>query len=419
MMNYDLPSPTIIMITHVVPFSPAAGNEIRILKMLQWLKKEGYRTILLLNHASLDPNVLKALKEIVDAVHLIDVDESEVDLEVLSSHDYNYSAFFYSFIKRIMNGLKVSFAKLFMKKALQHEIESKLAKKSLSPDKLMYMTHQLCIKYKPLAVIAEYIFTTPCLDVVPSGVLKIVDTHDMFSRRNQEELLYCTPREERNYLLKSDVVIAIQPEEERMFQKLVPEREILTIGIDYEVITEIDNRLVVPGTILFVGSDNALNIAGLKDFYNNAWPVIRDKNPDAVLRIVGKIGNHFQSDDERMQIVGWVEDLDDEYKKANVLINPTVAGTGLKIKSIEALCNAKPLVATPNSVEGLLITDDPPFIVCHNWPAFANAVLMLLESKSKRIDLQSRALQFARLNFSSEKNYTPLSERLRQCCMKE
>src|SRR5512143_2035634 len=63
---------TIIIVSHVVPVPPSAGNELRILRMMTWLKGQGYRLVLLLNHAPLPRWSIEALETVVDEVHLID-----------------------------------------------------------------------------------------------------------------------------------------------------------------------------------------------------------------------------------------------------------------------------------------------------------------------------------------------------------
>ncbi len=408
-------SPTILIISHVVPFPPAAGNEIRILKMIRWLKKEGYRIVFLLNGDGLEPSVLGSLDEVVDRVHLVG-DNYGTDFKTRCTRKE-----FGESLKKKLVGLMANTFLCDQKR--QKKIRSDAVKKSLAHERLIQITGFLCRKYDPCAVIAEYIFAAPCLDAVPPGILRIVDTHDMFSRKKEQVLslgiddsLPCTPREERNYLLKCDLVIAIQANEARMFRELVPERDVITVGIDYDVVSQADNGAVVPGLILFVGSDNPLNVHGLKEFYCHAWPAIRAGNPGAVLRVIGKIGKHFSTDDERVQVAGWVQDLDEEYRNAAVVINPIVAGTGLKIKSVEALCRAKPLVGAPNSFEGLYFNGDPPFVVCGDWPGFSETVLSLLASEEKRQVLQERALRFARENFCGEKIYAPLIHGLRFFC---
>src|SRR5450631_16299 len=64
-------TPTILIVSHVVPFPPAAGNEIRILKMIQWLRRQGYRVVYLLNAKTLKPEKWQALRMVVDELHLV------------------------------------------------------------------------------------------------------------------------------------------------------------------------------------------------------------------------------------------------------------------------------------------------------------------------------------------------------------
>jgi glycosyltransferase involved in cell wall biosynthesis len=384
--------PTILMVTHVVPFPPSAGNEIRILNLVKWLKRKGFRIVLLLKTDKLNPGIRESLNEIFHKVHLIG--------------DFRLHELF-----------KLIVGKVFPWRKDKNRPVS--AKESLAPDSLIQMTKMLCNKYHPFAVIAEYIFTAPCLDVVPQGTLKIIDTHDMFSRKKAlvnsfgiDDPFCCTEAEERAYLLKSDLIMAIQTKEAEIFKGLVPEKEVITVGIDFDVVSGVDNSLVVPGTVLVVGSDNPLNVHGLNEFLRHAWPVVCRRFPEARLRILGKVGNHVTSEDCSIQKVGWVADLNEEYRKAEIVINPTIAGTGLKIKSVEALCWAKPLIGTPNSVDGLPIEGETPFFVARDWSEFSEKILELLVGANARYSLQLRAWEYSKENLYPEKVYTPLARAL-------
>jgi hypothetical protein len=283
-------------------------------------------------------------------------------------------------------------------------------KRDLCPRDLVQQTYQVCTKHNPQLVIAEYIFTAPCLDVTPPGTLKIIDTHDMFSRRNPNEALYCTPEEERNYLLKADLIMAIQNEEARMFQALVPERNVITIGVDYDVASaSMDSELEL-NTAMIAASDNNANVLGVDGFCSNAWPLVQKELPDARLRIIGKVCEKVVFSNERIQSVGWVVDLKKEYGRAQIVINPTQYGTGLKIKTVEALCNGKAFVGTPNSVEGLPDEDPKPYIVCPDWERFANSIVQLMTSQQTRIEYEKRAREYASKHFISELCYAPLHE---------
>ena len=410
--------PMILVVSHVIPYPPSAGNEIRILKMLKWFQEQGYNIILLLNQEKVNDDLRKKLELIFDHIHLI-------------SDDYEDEA-----IRRTKRYFKaeLSLFKLFKNSNIFHifsgiNYESKTKsielKKWFASDQLMKASKYLYNKYKPIIVMVEYIFTSPCLKAIPEGVLKIIDTHDMFSRKREQvikygidDLLWCTRREERHYLLNANLIIAIQSHEARMFQRLVAERDVITVGIDFDILSELDNSSVVPGTILIVGSDNALNIHGLHEFYSKAWPEIKLKHPIATLCVVGKLANCLQTEDTQVRLSGWVNDLNEEYRKAAVVVNPTFAGTGLKIKSVEALCNGKALVSTPNGVEGIEAGDiEAPYQIALDWASFATKVVLLLKSDDKRNHLQKCALKYAQENFYKDKIYTQLKERLKNKCV--
>jgi len=271
---------TILVVSHVVPYPPAAGNEIRILKMLDWLKAEGFSIILLLNHSALPAERHQELERLFHRVHYIGNDYGD-NLRPLPKRRLGATL---RDALSVFLGHSAAMHRLVFGQDREKKVKSDGVKKYLAADRLMQITEYLCREYKPCAVLGEYIFTAPCMDVVPDGILKIIDTHDMFSRKKEQVLAYgiddplpCSTREERNYLLKTDLVIAIQSNEARLFRNLVMERDVITVGIDFETIENKDNGAVVPGKILVVGSDNPLNQHGLRQFHDHAWPAIRSQ----------------------------------------------------------------------------------------------------------------------------------------------
>jgi glycosyltransferase involved in cell wall biosynthesis len=400
MTNSVLTGKTILIISHILPYPPAAGNEYRLLRLLNWLKEQDCKLVFLHN-----------------AAHLSDAEKSNVLTIVDSVYLRNDALFQDSWIESFVKRMKTKLYgyplvnKLSNYRATAFD-PSKETKKSLAPDELVRATRILCRKYKPFGILAEYIFTTPCLEGVPPNIVKLIDTHDMFCRRDKSEHIYCTPEEERNYLLRGDIIIAIQEEEAKLFRELVPERKVVTAGVDYGVADILDNSAVVPSRILVVGSDNPANVSGLSDFLRIAWPLIRVAVPESCLRIVGKLAGKVECDDDRVERVGWAKDIDQEYREACVVINPTSIGTGLKIKTVEALCRIKPLVSTENGVEGLPSYKVKPFIATRDMEAFAQNVIVLLTDNAKRLELQRNAHAYAKDTFSSRQVYAELFDAL-------
>jgi glycosyltransferase involved in cell wall biosynthesis len=89
-----------------------------------------------------------------------------------------------------------------------------------------------------------------------------------------------------------------------------------------------------------------------------------------------------------------------------------LAGTGLKIKTVEALCHGAAVVAWPNGVDGLGRALPGAFRVAESWEGFAEAVVDLLRNPLERARQQEAALAYARESFARDAVYAPLKKAL-------
>jgi glycosyltransferase involved in cell wall biosynthesis len=209
-----------------------------------------------------------------------------------------------------------------------------------------------------------------------------VDTHDVFSTKREKVLqfgvddMHVTPHEEKCRLRHADLVLAIQEGERRELQRLLGGKPILTVGVDFDVVE--DSSIPSSRTILCVGSGNSSNAKGLRDFIRFAWQQIRKDVPDAELLVVGDVGQAIAGDVPGVVRLGRVADLDPIYARARLVINPAVAGTGIKIKTLEALCHLRPIVTWPNGIEGLHPELAGLCVIVRDWYEFAQEVKELL-----------------------------------------
>jgi hypothetical protein len=225
----------------------------------------------------------------------------------------------------------------------------------------------------------EYIWMTRFLPFVRADVLKVIDTVDVFSSIEQKVGMFglrdigINGDEEAERLCRADLIIAIQDEEQRELQRLVPLVPVITAGVDFDVVG--DGEGAIDGRLLYVASGNPRNCKGLSDFVRLAWPRIRRRVAHAELVVVGGVGKVLAAlNVPGVSVVGAVEDTSPLYREAALIINPVIAGTGLKIKTVEALSHLRPIVTWPAGVEGL----DPRLaarcLVARDWYEFANVV---------------------------------------------
>jgi glycosyltransferase involved in cell wall biosynthesis len=128
--------------------------------------------------------------------------------------------------------------------------------------------------------------------------------------------------------------------------------------------------------VLFVGPGfYEANSSGLAWFMAEVWPLVKQRVSGAHIRIVGVGWERFEPHPDA-SFVGWRELLVDEYSGARVIIAPLFAGGGTKLKILEAMAAARPVVTTPLGAEGL-----PPsqgMRVCSDRYAFASEVIRFL-----------------------------------------
>lgn len=118
------------------------------------------------------------------------------------------------------------------------------------------------------------------------------------------------------------------------------------------------------------------NDDGLRSFLRTVWPLVLDRVPSARLRVIGRearpeLVSMVAALGDSVIIEGYIADLGDALGQVAALVNPLRFGSGIKLKVIEALGRALPVVSTPVGAEGIesgpdtgvLVGEDPADLV--------------------------------------------------------
>lgn len=226
-------------------------------------------------------------------------------------------------------------------------------------DNIGSIVSNLCLEKNIDIVLVNYIFQSKLLEYLPAHILKIIDTHDKFTDRHimmqknglQPDFFYTVAEEEKKGLDRADIVLAIQENEAKHFRSLTRKEVIVMPHIE----THHDIKLK-PFTHLekigFIGSGNSVNTKSINLFIDRFIEVLAKKY-NVELHIAGSICNKIQIEHPSIHKLGFVESADDFYAQMDLIINPLVLGTGLKIKSVEAIAYGVPIISTDIGFEGL------------------------------------------------------------------
>ncbi|WP_322103445.1 glycosyltransferase [Paraburkholderia sp. J41] len=394
-----------MMVTHVLPYPPAAGNEIRIYKMLRWLRAQGYAMTL----------VIKPLGD------------EEVSNECISG------------LRGVVDNLYVFDNRVIPRPAGPNARTSALIDSDLDDARLSELQDGFCPAWfvdeiaaiaaavRPDVVVSQYVFMSRILTLPEcADTLRVIDAHDLFCRKQatveqygiKDYGLSLTDEQERKLLKRADAILAIQRVEQDEIEKLVPERKALLTSFDLDIHHAVPSRMVA-GRVLIVASGNEFNVRGTQDFLSYTWPLVKARNPGAHLHVIGRVCREVWCDDPSVSLLGFVENLEREYEEAQVVVNPCRVGTGLKIKTIEALAWGKAHVAWPSAADGLRELGDVPVLIATNVVEFARDIASVLESDTRRQSLQLAAHAFIGEHFEAGNVYRSFAEAIDNCRLLE
>jgi len=415
------PRPRVVIVSHLCPFPPVHGNRARLVGLLEWLRNKSFAITFILQ--PLDVENAHGVEELARVVDRLDVvREPSSPRSLISRVSRIVGSIARLLLPTQVVDLLVRVARTSIPRPPSSgERSSGSVARERDIDDWCWPTTRVAVRRavrreRPIAVIAEYALLSKCLEDVSPPVMRVIDTVEVFFRNSHhfqteglEVPVVCTPTSEKRALSRADLLVAIQKNDARALQECCPGTRVVTVPHFCKQGVGRGDRPET-GTILYVGSSNAFNVHGLRQFLDRAWPEIVGRVPEATLRIVGSVPKADGSDGAKILHVGRVtdEELAQEYRTANVVINPQVAGTGLKIKCVEALSAGCPLVTNAAGADGLEEGAGSAFCVAKDWGEFADHVVTLLRDTNERRALETQARIFARRMFSVDSAFAEL-----------
>jgi glycosyltransferase involved in cell wall biosynthesis len=158
-----------------------------------------------------------------------------------------------------------------------------------------------------------------------------------------------------------------------------------------------------PPILLFVGSlTTRPNEEACRLMVDSIMPLVWRQDPDVQLRLVGRHSETVARlhAPPRVVVTGFVEDLESELVKADVVVAPFISGGGTRIKILEAFRAGRPVVSTSIGIEGIDATDGVHALIRNEPAAFANACLTILHDPQMAEEIAAAACDLAEDRYS-------------------
>ena len=147
----------------------------------------------------------------------------------------------------------------------------------------------------------------------------------------------------------------------------------------YKNVEEGDSTMV-----LHLGGHDMRKMQGLRRLIENAWPLVRAQRPDAKLCLGGRGSERLSDPESGIEGMGFVEDECEFLSKGAIFVNPQESGSGIKLKSLNALAAGKVLVAKQNGVQGVGGQNYIDYWAANSDEEMAGFILNMIENEDER-----------------------------------
>jgi glycosyltransferase involved in cell wall biosynthesis len=201
---------------------------------------------------------------------------------------------------------------------------------------------------------------------------------------------------EQRWLPRFDRILATSRHDAKLMQRIAPDAKVTVYpnALPFMVPPPRADR----ADIVFSGNlEYAPNIGAVRFFHRHVWPALQSRWPGLKWKILSKnpgLIRELTVGDPRIEITGFVEDAVAVIAQSQVAIVPLFAGSGTRIKILEAWAAGTPVVSTTLGAEGLEYRDREHLILADDAESFTATVseLLALPVNRERIGAAGRRL---------------------------
>ena len=252
----------------------------------------------------------------------------------------------------------------------------------------------------PQSMYAQVVFDSHNVESI--RVKEIVAMRSAVYRAATGGILKRVRKQEQGVLQQTSSTIACSEIDAMILQRMCPSARVRVV----------ENGVAIPAsfrpagensrTILFLASlDYAANIDSLCYLLREIYPRMRGvKLVVAGSNATREVLKLMRSPEaEGVEFLGQVDNPSVLMRRADVLVVPLRAGSGTRLKIVEAFALGLPVVSTPKGCEGLPVEDGVHVRLAQSPSHFASCVEELIDDRDTSLLIAANAWRFAKENY--------------------
>lgn len=206
-------------------------------------------------------------------------------------------------------------------------------------------------------------------------------------------------------LNKSDLIFVTNKKDKRLLIEQNVSKPIINIVPYYHNMLAYPRNYNGNKNIIFFGAMNREeNYLSVIWFIEKVMPLL-DK--DYKLLIIGGNPNDILENyvSDRVQLLGYVQDISIYFSTALCLVAPLVLGAGIKIKILEAMSSGIPVLTNNIGIEGIDAVDKHDFFYCNSPEEYVDGINTLYLNNNLNKEIGDNAKEYIENNFNIENSF--------------
>ncbi len=212
---------------------------------------------------------------------------------------------------------------------------------------------------------------------------------------------------EQEFINRYDLLVPITTEDKMYLDKMGNTKEsfVATFGMYPSEIPFCRKNEKREPTIQYIGAlDWKPNIDGLDWFIDRVWARVKSEVDDAIFMVAGRNSERGYARNlvkNGVDFRGEVGSAAKYLMQSGILVVPLFAGSGIRVRIIEAMLMGKPVVATSFAVTGIPVENGRHLLLADNEDDFAGSVSRMLRDPDFSSSIGRNAREFALENFDN------------------
>ncbi|MDZ5254361.1 glycosyltransferase family 4 protein [Clostridium sp. LIBA-8841] len=219
---------------------------------------------------------------------------------------------------------------------------------------------------------------------------------------------------EKNIGDKVNKIIALSENDKKELDNIgikMNKIKVIPIAFSTDYIKENLNEKKECLNILFLGTMSWMpNYEGVLWFLKNVIPILREEKMNFKFYIVGKGAsdeiNQYDNGKD-IEILGFVEDLNQYFDLCDCMIVPIFFGSGLRVKIIEAFAKKMPVISTTIGAEGLNIENKKNILIADSSKEFLSSLKDINNPK-----IREKLARNGRIVFENEYSFEAIKNKI-------